>query len=207
MRSGIGSQASPWVVERRGVADGDEQPLRAQKSVSDLHPQLGAGLVDEPMALGGEFGGCGGHIRDLELDAGLGDRDVGRPYGGARTGCRRFREGPQAEMCPRLRVCRLRRNHPHLHLRRGRLRCVPFQPTGCVDVPHDWGHTLATNWTSIRFTASSQSLLHWVSSGYTPSNPPQPGPPTDTARPLRRRAVVVRGFRTEVGRRRRRALR
>ena len=83
-------------VERRGIADGDEQAFRTQQSGGDLGPRLRTGLVDEPIALGFELGACSGDVRDLELDAGLGDRDVGGPFGSAETGPRGFRKGPQA---------------------------------------------------------------------------------------------------------------
>ena len=90
--------AVPCVVERRGVADGDEQAFRAQQPSGDLGPRLRAGLVDQPTTLGLEFGGRGGDVWDLELDAGLGDRDVGGPFGGAETSVGRFRERPQTEV-------------------------------------------------------------------------------------------------------------
>ena len=45
------------VVERRGVAHGDEQSLRARQPSGDLAPGLRAGIVDQPIALRTEFGG------------------------------------------------------------------------------------------------------------------------------------------------------
>jgi len=42
------------------------------------------------MPLGREFGRGGRDVSDLEFDAGLGDRDVGRPFGSTETGVRRF---------------------------------------------------------------------------------------------------------------------
>ena len=88
-------------MERRGVAHGDEQTLRAQQPSGDLTPGLRAGIVDKPIGLRrklGSCGSCGSDVSDLELDARLWHGDVGGPFGGTETGVGRLRKGPQPEV-------------------------------------------------------------------------------------------------------------
>jgi hypothetical protein len=98
--------------------------------------------VDEPTALVFEFRGCGGNISDLELDAGLGDWDVGGPFGGAETGVRRFREGSQPEV---FRPFQLLGEHVFalfaLFALKGQAQVVPIERASCVSVSHIRGDT------------------------------------------------------------------
>ena len=86
------------VVERRCVAHRDKQTLGAQQPRGGLRPWFGAGLVDEPVALGFELLRRGGHVGDFELDTRLGNREIRRPFGGAEAGDRRVCERPQPEV-------------------------------------------------------------------------------------------------------------
>src|SRR5712664_536025 len=55
------------VVERRGVADRDQESLGAQQPGGDLGPRFGAGVVNQPIALGLELLGGSGDVGDFAL--------------------------------------------------------------------------------------------------------------------------------------------
>ena len=88
-------------LKGRGEADSHEQAFRAQQPSSDLAPGLRADPVDQATTHGGELSCRSGDVSDLELDAGLRDRDLGGPLCGPEAGIRRLRKRPEAEvLCP-----------------------------------------------------------------------------------------------------------
>jgi hypothetical protein len=57
--------------------------------------------VNQVIILGGELSCGSGDVSDLELDAGLRNRNLGRPLGGSETGIRGLRKRPESEvLCP-----------------------------------------------------------------------------------------------------------
>jgi hypothetical protein len=54
--------------------------------------------MNEPIALESEFSRCGGNVRYLELDAGLGYGDISGPFSATKTCTRCFRKRPQPEV-------------------------------------------------------------------------------------------------------------
>src|SRR5436305_509838 len=94
-------------------------------------------LVDEPITLRLQLGGCGGDVSDLELDAGLRNWDVGGPFSGAEAGLRRFRKRPQPEVFRPFQL--LGENVVALFTLKGQAQGVPVERASRASVSHDRG--------------------------------------------------------------------
>src|SRR5665213_3078971 len=110
------------------------------------------------MALRRKFGGGCGDVRNLELEAGLGDWDLGWPFRGAETGIGCFWKGPQPEV---LRPFKLLGEHVvTLFAFKGQAQAVLVERSSCFSVPHDGseaGHELDVHGVHLR----SVSIAHW----------------------------------------------
>src|SRR5437016_8238741 len=91
----------PLVVERGRVGDPNDRPLDREESCDRLPPRLLSRQVQEGEPFGSQLLGCrlhGGGALDLELEADLGKRQVGRPFARAETGLRSLGERPDTEV-------------------------------------------------------------------------------------------------------------
>jgi pimeloyl-ACP methyl ester carboxylesterase len=90
------------------MADGDEQPVIAQKAGDRLAPGLRARLMQQLPSASDELLCSCRDVGHLELDAGLWPREIGRPArcAEARAGC--LRERPQAEVLDAVELLRER---------------------------------------------------------------------------------------------------
>jgi hypothetical protein len=55
-----------------GCSRQHKQALRPEEPSGHLAPRLRAGVLDQSISLGSEFGSCSGDVRDLKLNACLG---------------------------------------------------------------------------------------------------------------------------------------
>ena len=89
--------AALCVIERGRMAPRDEQSLRSQQPSGDLAPRLHTGFVDQPIPLA-VSSSASEATSATSNRCWPGERDVGGPFGGAKTRIRRFRKGPKVEM-------------------------------------------------------------------------------------------------------------